>query len=366
MAKTGPARASLPAYFNCIDAVRVLAALAVVIFHYHHFYMADELARADVPAKATFPYAALFSPFFAYGYKAVELFWVISGFVFAHVYLHANVGLGRFALARFARLYPLHIVTLFAVLALQWISLEYADHWQIYGNNTPRYFLFQLVMGSHWTNYSQGLSFNGPIWSVSLEIGAYFMFFFALVALRAGRLWVSVGLTALCWLVPVWPGTALPVIQLGVFNCAGYFFWGVSFFIIFQRYAAYPVLLLGIAAALAVTGFLNPVAGANRWTDIAFSGALILAAGCLDLRLGEAGARLRSMGNISYSLYLVHVPFQMVVLLTADLFFGATRAFAAHPLTLPAYLLGSVLLSVLAFRYIERPAGSYLRGLSKK
>ena len=45
--------------------LRVLAALAVVVFHYHHFYLADQMARPDIPARSSFPYASLLGPLFA-------------------------------------------------------------------------------------------------------------------------------------------------------------------------------------------------------------------------------------------------------------------------------------------------------------
>jgi peptidoglycan/LPS O-acetylase OafA/YrhL len=351
----------LPAYFNCIDAVRVLAALAVVVFHYHHFYLADQMARPDIPARSSFPYASLLGPLFAYGHMAVELFWVISGFVFTHVYLRAPTTLGRFAMTRFARLYPLHFATLLIVMILQWVSLNYVGHWQIYGNNTTRYFLFQLILGSHWTNLSLGLSFNGPIWSVSLEIGAYFLFFFALATLRRFRVWAALALVSLCWGLRVWPGTTLPLIQMGVFTCAGYFFCGVTLYFVFSRFAARPAYLVGIAGCFAAAGLVSLTPMLRGWTEATFSCAVVLLAGLLDMRLGEAGSKLRSVGNISYSLYLIHVPLQMGVLLSADVFFGGTRAFAMHPLTLPAYLIGSICCAIWAFRYFERPAGRYCR-----
>ena len=351
----------LPAYFNCIDALRVLAALGVVIFHYHHFYLTDYLARPDLPETDVFPFAPALGWVYDNGYLAVELFWVISGFVFMHVYDSKPTSLRRFALARFARLYPLHLAMLLTVAVMQWISLSQAGHWQIYGNNTLRYFLFQLVMGSHWTHLTSGLSFNGPIWSVSLEIGAYFVFFAALGTLRRFRLLAALLLVSVSWGLPVWPDMMLPLVQTGVFTCAGYFFSGVSLYFVFCFLAARPGLLLGLACGSAVLGWVLYVPGLKGWSLLAASAALILVAGLADIRLGDAGGWLKSMGNISYGLYLVHVPLQMSVLILADLFFDGTRSFAAHPATLPVYLVGSILASVWAFRWIERPARRYLR-----
>ncbi len=351
----------IPLYFNCIDAIRVLAALAVVIFHYHHFYLADYLDRASIPAKSSFPYAELLEPLFAHGDKAVELFWVISGFVFTHVYLRAPTSLKRFAMARFARLYPLHSFTLLGVAVLQWLSLMQAGHWQIYGNNTAWYFLFQLFMASHWTNLSQGLSFNGPIWSVSLEIGAYFVFFYALTTLRRFGIWAALVLMALSWGFSGGFGLRLPLVQTGVFFCAGYFFCGVALYFLFLQLARKTIYLSGAVLLFGAAGMVAAPLGFKAWTDVAYFCALILLAGLADRHFGARAARLRSIGNISYGLYLVHVPLQMGVLLFADIVFDGTRTFADHPATLPAYLAGSILCAIWAFRYLERPAGQYLR-----
>ncbi|MFX5945263.1 hypothetical protein ABTE62_19415, partial [Acinetobacter baumannii] len=57
--------------------------------------------------------------FYDYGHVAVQYFWAVSGFVFAHVYLADPTAHDRFWLARVARLWPLHLLTLVLVALLQ-------------------------------------------------------------------------------------------------------------------------------------------------------------------------------------------------------------------------------------------------------
>ena len=91
----------------CLDGLRSLAALAVMLFHFNIFFLPQARVAEIVP-------------FVNKAYLAVDLFFLLSGFVMAHVYgrlltsnwhMHALL----FARARFARIYPLFAVTTLAM-----------------------------------------------------------------------------------------------------------------------------------------------------------------------------------------------------------------------------------------------------------
>ena len=87
--------------YETLDALRGLAALAVVVFHLGQVRLAPDL----VP----------------HGYLAVDFFFVLSGFVVAHAYeeaLRGSLSFRSFALRRAIRLYPLAILGATAGLAL--------------------------------------------------------------------------------------------------------------------------------------------------------------------------------------------------------------------------------------------------------
>lgn len=362
MAEPGERQESgVPPYFDWVDALRGIAALIVVVFHYHHFYLQDYRGRGEIPAIAEFPYASILSPLYHYGANAVELFWVISGFVFMHVYLRKKTSFGGFWLARFARLYPLHFATLLFVALIQAINWSAFGTWQIYGENDLRHFGLQLFLATNWSNLSRGLSFNGPIWSVSVEIAAYMLFFLGIWALRRFRLLAAGVICAVCLILSQADWFDPPFIRKALFVCAAYFFFGSCIYFLFLACRGRRTLIGTGMAAFAGTAVLMVLAGQSWLLLPLVSAGLILGAALLDLTAGSLGHRLKHLGDISYSLYLVHVPIQMVFLTVVDFIAPGYRGFAGSYWLLPAHLALSCLLATLVYRWFELPAGRFLR-----
>ncbi len=355
-----------PDYFRWIDGMRGAAALVIVIFHYHHFYLADYTGRSSLPSTEDFPFAGVFQIFFDYGYWAVELFWVISGFVFAHVYLPRRATLREYVTARVARLYPLHAITLIYVATIQVVSLYAVGHWQVYGNNDLRHFLLNIFMATNLTTQSRGLSFNGPIWSVSMELAAYAIFFVALTAIRRfpvlAPLMCSIMGFAISSLEP-----DLPVVRLAIFSCAAYFFVGTFLYGLCARldwnvrYLFWLSIVTSGTVVVAWGSLDVPVRA------ILVSASIIVFLAVCDLSLPSIGAHLRVLGDISYSVYLVHVPLQITLLVVADLLLNGSREFANSVWLMPLYIVASVGLALATHRLIEKPASSWIRArLSRK
>ena len=91
-----------------LEALRFLAALAVVLWHYVHFaYVADQpvdLVREHLPLYG------LLRPFYEAGKYGVWVFWCISGFIFFWKYRDAisdrSMRGWTFLVYRLSRLYP--------------------------------------------------------------------------------------------------------------------------------------------------------------------------------------------------------------------------------------------------------------------
>ena len=111
------------------------------------------------------------------GYLGVEFFFILSGFILAHVYGGA-LSSGRFDLRdyivkRFARIYPLHLATLIGVAALYAVSTRAGYD---FGRVQPLASLAPHAALLHAFGTTSDLFWNQPSWSVSAEFAAYLAF----------------------------------------------------------------------------------------------------------------------------------------------------------------------------------------------
>lgn len=344
--------------FFSIDIVRGVSAVAILVFHYVHFTMGNgsiglPVARLDEVA-ALRPLGLIRQ----HGALAVMLFWMISGFVFMNVYAGRGAGGWTFFVNRFARLYPLHLLTLLIVAAVQWTSMDVFGHYLIYQLNDGWRFVLNLFMASEW-GFAMPNSFNGPVWSISVEILIYFAFWIYVRTVRSTLL--SAALLTVMFLA------LFTAVGGGIALCGVYFFAGAS---LFAALALLPARLHRVALLCALIALAIWVAA--LWMGLLhrlpltvillglFSPLLLALALSERLGLHAAYRRFRSVGDITYSTYLWHSPLQMLflagaaaglwpigVVLTSAFFFG--------------YMIFVCLFGYLSFRLIERPAQEALR-----
>jgi peptidoglycan/LPS O-acetylase OafA/YrhL len=170
-----------------LDLMRFLLSLAVVLRHYYCFYY--RLANLGSILR-TQPYYNILGVFYKYGHYSVQVFWLISGIIFQTIYFEdiaaANIGFEEFTFLRLTRLYPLHVVTLLLVTVLQFVYLTSYHTFFVYQTEDLRHFLMQLLfMGSWYPHFEH--SYNIPVWSVSIEIFVYIIFFLLALAGVLGR-----------------------------------------------------------------------------------------------------------------------------------------------------------------------------------
>jgi len=155
-----------------LDGLRGVAAIAVMLFHFNVFFLPQARLSGILPLLNR-------------GYLAVDLFFLLSGFVMTHVYGRSLASNWRahwapFALARFARIYPAFALTTLAMLALVAIAKMPLASISFSGRSLA----LQPFLLQQWHS---GLSWNYPSWSISTEAEAYVFFVFSAGLLVTGR-----------------------------------------------------------------------------------------------------------------------------------------------------------------------------------
>ena len=263
--------------------------------------------------------------FLRHGYIAVDLFFMLSGFVMALTYggefqFGFSPGVyARFLGKRLGRVYPLYLATLLVCIALLWGEGRLPSGW-VLGSNLA------LIQGWGFAD-----SLNSPGWSISTELAAYLLFpplTAAVLFSRWRTAWFAAGLSAaVLAVIATLPDAALleapPIIRNGpldvfmpgtpypLLRCLAGFLLGLLAY----RLASVPAVRRLAAREAAGTGLagLILVALAVQGSDLALAALFVpllvaLAAGrSLAARLLETSPA-HWLGNVSYSIYLVHRP----------------------------------------------------------
>lgn len=344
-----------------LTSLRGVAAMAVVLQHFS--------ATAQQHAAVTIPSLV------PHGYVAVDLFFVLSGFIMSYTYLQEFRSRGAAAFPGFfgrrvARILPLHTVALLLILAAAAAStvllgrniIVTSDNWLLdIGLN-----LFMLQ------GFVVGHNLNGPSWTISSEFLAYVLFPALAILAFSRRLVVWVGAMVVCVAALVALALSLPRLGLGfeaaplsLIRCLAEFTLGIGSYRLSLHPAASRMLrrdavslgLIGACAASMLLRFDMPAA-------LLFPGlvaALAVNRG-LVARLMSAGW-LRQLGVVSFSLYLLHQVFRPIDL-------ELLRWLHPVPLSGPAALLFALVASLavlppawLAYRLVERPGRTWMRRL---
>lgn len=342
-------QSELPRYYYAVDALRGIAALAVIVWHYQHFY---ELV-GGLPNRHIQPLYSLLQTFYEFGAEAVQLFWVISGFVFASVYLNRTTTTREFVVHRFARLYPLHAITLVVVALLQWLHYTYAGGFKIYYANDLYHFVLNIFMLSSW-GLEKGWSFNQPIWSVSVEIFTYLIFYIQLNFMRKNPLIISA-----MWVVLFYAIVAFHIPGVLLWKCGFFFFLGSLSYILHAQLKQHTNQVFWGAIVstilLLFVGYIKPTFADSGLQHALLYPSIVLLAASIDTLYQQNNLKqLRTIGNITYGLYLWHIPIQLACMF-GIIFLQIPTSILASPLTLLLFVGTSIAVSILSYRYIELP-----------
>ncbi|KRE53936.1 acyltransferase [Phycicoccus sp. Soil748] len=300
-------RPPLPA----LTGLRALAALWVVLFHY----------RTDLEALA--PWLAPFHRLLGAGYLGVDLFFPLSGFVLAYNYADVLRSFSwrstrAFVQNRFARVWPVHVVTLHVDLAMAvaagTLGVGEGGH-----RRTVEAYVQNLFMVHNWWNDRP--SFNGPAWSISSEWFAYLLsplLFLAVGRVRRARVLVLLAALAYAAMLTTYALFALPNGNLehlffvrimgeflgGAFLCLA---WVRGGFSVRRLLPLFPLGLVAVALVPAASSgdyWLAPVLGLSV-------AALAASSGWATRWLSTSW--MVAAGEASYCLYMTHYLLQPLV-----------------------------------------------------
>ncbi|MFN0106119.1 MAG: acyltransferase family protein [Bryobacteraceae bacterium] len=357
-----------------LDGLRGLASLIIVILHYRN--LNDKWNETIIN---TNPFWDQLILVYKFGWMGVEFFFVLSGFIFYWKYgemiSEKAITLTNFAILRLSRLYPLHVATLFLTAFLQYLVWSKSSTTFVYGNNDIYHLLLQLTFLNYgWVEF--GHSFNAPAWSIALEMGLYFLFY-AVCFGRKNRPLVALGLMMLFLHVHIrGPIPNFPMLN-EPFTRVGYcFFMGGLLHFIYSKvknagkimeYAGFASLMGIIVILYCIQSFvignaaMAQLIGPRFNTVIAFGVfPMLITCGMFfppASKLLSTGP-LRLLGDISYSMYLIHFPIQIAfyyfTLVSGPVDFKEKSVFWTYI----AIVLG---LAYLSHFYFEKPAMKWLR-----
>ncbi len=343
-----------------LTSLRFFAALWVVLFHYW-----PHLAVAGMP------------PLIAKGYLGVELFFVLSGFILCHVYLPqfeaGRFRYGDFLWARLARIYPMHIATLVGMGLMAGAALA------IGLSVDPNVLSFAALPANLTLTQAWGLApvagWNHPSWSISAEWFAYLAFpAFAVLTLSLKR-WPGVAVAAaLAFLAVLYPAFeamagfpltrattawgALRIIPCFALGCALYLAWRTC--VADGRKALAGALFFTIAVICAAC-FQAP----DALIVSGFGGLIISLA-----QVSKAGSPWFShrllvyLGEISYSIYMVCVPWEVLFVNVAAKL-GHFSGKQLPPMLWMVFVVTLIPMAAATHHLIERPAREGMKRLRR-
>ncbi len=360
MSKLGTSREII-----ALTSLRGIAAMAVVL---QHFSVTAQLHAANnIPSLVP------------HGYLAVDLFFILSGFIMSYTYLSSfelnKAGVfGDFMMRRIARIVPLNLAVLALFVVAAQLSIAALGRNIIYSPNVGIGDIFAnslMLQG-----LGIGINMNGPSWSVSAEFAAYAIFPLLIVGTfsrhRAARLAViAISLCGIFWIAANHPrlGMATETIAENLVRCFAEFAIGMATYRAYRGIGTRGAALLGSdRAAFAIMGLCC----ASMLLRLDLPAVLLFPALIASLALNDGAAKrmmsrpsIYFLGQVSFSLYLLHQLFRPVSLLVV-------QHFNPDQLGTPAAILFALVSSLcvipfawLTYRFVEVPWRRIVRAMGK-
>jgi len=375
-------------YLSNLTPLRGIAALLTVLFHVD-IILFNFFGGQLVDGKS--------SSILSRMYLMVDFFFVLSGFILCYVYSKSFEGsvkgqdFKKFTIARFARVYPLHLFSLLlTTLFLFLLHQSGAKVSPILDEENSIYSFITNLLLLHSMNLHQWFTFTHASWSISTEWWMYMLFPFLVGPFMKLSKPCRLIIFALCIvgylvigyiLVPlvtvpdarflkVSPFSLNVAYQFGFLRCMVGFVIGMIVYFAYQRDWGSQLFSSGYTFLVLISGLglCLHLAVLDVFTVLFFPCILLSAAyGNQKLNTILASKPLQRLGDWSFSIYLIHQPF---------LYSGAV--FMGNPditgITIPkmgmliswvtcvVFVVFILFISYLSYRFIEVPARNFING----
>ncbi len=149
----------------------ICAIIIACIYHYKNTFKAWKLLDKNI----------LLRVLADYGFLLVELFFIISGYLFFISYYKRirenKIGFQSFIEKRYLRIIPISAISVVVMFILQHIYYYKFEHFWIFNNNDFVNLILQMTGIQYWMNMSEG-SLNNVTWYISVLLLCYIIYYF--------------------------------------------------------------------------------------------------------------------------------------------------------------------------------------------
>lgn len=268
-----------------------------------------------------------------HGTYGVDLFFLLSGFLIAGLVVKPNFRYGNYLLHRIARIYPAMIgMFVLCIAGMVFLRHQSVTAWQVVGN---------LLL----LNGIPGATLVTPINNVTWSLAYEFAFYLTFPPLyRRFGLWGSAAITAL----------ALVPLMLVDASCIRFMMFYAGAMVKLHRLPVMPVL--AAASYFVVTSITSRETPIVLFVALFLPVAMLFVSAALEsnwLSRIYSFTPLRAIGNVSYSLYLLHPIALLAVTMALDRL-QITGAWFAAGLLAGGFAL-SFCMAAVSFVLLERP-----------
>ncbi len=346
--------------YEALDGLRGVSALMVVFYHF----------GLDI-----FDTTGLFeNNFFVHtSYAFVDFFFVLSGFVIGHTYLNKinnYSALKSYLIKRFARLYPLLLLTVICYAILKLYALYFTNFQFDSDNYGLKDLLIDTIEPLTFMNsipvISKSAGLNPVSWSISAEMISYLIFGLIVLFGKSKRSFLLGLWSILCLAFIIYHNRYLYTGEWGAIRAGLNFGVGVLVYEISNKVAIKGSYFEYVFISLLIVVFYSINNSQNELSNLLLTPLFSMGVLIFSFERGVISKILKKsllqfLGKISYSVYLVHfiILWGFYQLLTLTSYKVSDKLIAS---LLLLFLITVVLFaSSLTYKFVELKGGRWIK-----